>query len=134
VIEAVMLWNEPNNLSHWDFELDPGWRQFSAMARLAGAAVRAERPGLTRVMGGMSPIDPAFVATLAQGGALEEVDAVGVHGFPLDWNHWQLDEWPAKLAEIRAATACPSGSPRWACPASAPRRSRSSGCVAPPSC
>ena len=24
VIEAVMLWNEPNNLSHWDFEIDPG--------------------------------------------------------------------------------------------------------------
>ena len=25
MIEAAMLWNEPNNLSHWDFELDPGW-------------------------------------------------------------------------------------------------------------
>ena len=33
---------------------------------------------------------------------LAEVDAVAVHGFPLDWNHWQIDEWPAKLAEIRA--------------------------------
>ena len=20
-----MLWNEPNNLSHWDYELDPDW-------------------------------------------------------------------------------------------------------------
>jgi beta-xylosidase len=107
VIEAVMLWNEPNNLSHWDFELDPGWRQFSSMIRLAGAAVRAERPRLTRVMGGMSPVDPAFVTTLGQGGALDEVDAIGVHGFPLDWNHWQIDEWPAKLAEIRGATALP---------------------------
>jgi beta-xylosidase len=107
VIEAAMLWNEPNNLSHWDFELDEGWRQFSAMARLAGAAVKAERPKLTRVMGGMSPIDPAFVATLAAGGGLDEVDALAVHGFPLDWNHWQLDEWPAKLAEIRAVTSLP---------------------------
>ena len=42
MIEAVMLWNEPNNLSHWDFQLDPEWRMFSRMARLAGAAVRAE--------------------------------------------------------------------------------------------
>ena len=25
MIEAVMLWNEPNNKSHWDFELDPDW-------------------------------------------------------------------------------------------------------------
>ena len=26
MIEAVMLWNEPNNKSHWDFEIDPDWR------------------------------------------------------------------------------------------------------------
>ena len=24
MVEAVMFWNEPNNMSHWDFELDPG--------------------------------------------------------------------------------------------------------------
>jgi beta-xylosidase len=30
-----------------------------------------------------------------------------VHGFPLDWNHWQIDEWPAQLAIIRGATALP---------------------------
>ena len=40
MIEAVMLWNEPNNLSHWDFELDPEWRTFSEMTRLAADAVR----------------------------------------------------------------------------------------------
>ena len=22
MVEAVMLWNEPNNLSHWDFKID----------------------------------------------------------------------------------------------------------------
>jgi beta-xylosidase len=107
MIEAVMLWNEPNNLSHWDFGLDEGWVRFSEMAALAGAAVRAERPGLTRVMGGISPIDPSFVSRLAHQGALAEVDAVAVHGFPLDWNHWRLDEWPEKLAEIRAVTPLP---------------------------
>jgi beta-xylosidase len=102
-----MLWNEPNNLSHWDFQLDEGWRRFSEMAALAGAAVRAERPGLTRVMGGTSPIDPGFIRRLEAQGALAEVDAVAVHGFPLDWNHWQIDEWPAKLAEIRGVCAKP---------------------------
>ena len=25
MIEAVMLWNEPNNRSHWDTQLDPDW-------------------------------------------------------------------------------------------------------------
>jgi beta-xylosidase len=107
MVEAVMLWNEPNNLSHWDFEIDPGWKTFSDMARAAGQAVAAERPGLTRVMGGISPIDPQFIATLDANGALAHVDVVAVHGFPLDWNHWQIHEWPDRLAEVRAATALP---------------------------
>jgi beta-xylosidase len=107
MIEAVMLWNEPNNLSHWDFALDEGWVRFSEMVALAGAAVRAERSNLTRVLGGISPIDPSFVVGLASQGALAHVDAVAVHGFPLDWNHWQLDQWPEKLAEIRAVTSLP---------------------------
>jgi beta-xylosidase len=107
VIEAVMLWNEPNNLSHWDFGVDPDWRAFARMVRLAGAAVAAERRGLTRVMGGMSPIDASFLALLGANGGLDEVDAVAVHGFPLDWNHWQIGEWPARLAEITAATPKP---------------------------
>ena len=102
-----MIWNEPNNLSHWDFELDPGWNTFGEMVRTAGAAIAAERPGLTKVMGGISPIDPAFVGTLQRTGALDAVDALAVHGFPLDWNHWQIDEWPAKLQEIRAVTDLP---------------------------
>jgi beta-xylosidase len=107
VVEAVMLWNEPNNLSHWDFEIDPQWTIFSKMVAGAAAAIAAERPRLTRVMGGISPIDPAFLQTLEAHGALSCVDVVAVHGFPLDWNHWQIHEWPDKLAEVRAVTDRP---------------------------
>jgi beta-xylosidase len=107
VVEAVMLWNEPNNMSHWDFEIDPQWSIFSRMITAAARAVAAERPGLTRVLGGISPIDPGFLRTLDQHGALAGVEVVAVHGFPLDWNHWQIDEWSAKLAEIRAVTDRP---------------------------
>ncbi len=102
-----MFWNEPNNKSHWDFEIDPQWSTYAAMVRLAGAAVAAERPRLTRVLGGISPIDPAFIANMQQQGALDCVDVVAVHGFPLDWNHWQIGDWPAKLESIRAVTALP---------------------------
>jgi beta-xylosidase len=35
-------------------------------------------------------------------GVVDKLDAVAVHGFPLDWNHWQINEWPDKLAEIKA--------------------------------
>ena len=47
MVEAVMFWNEPNNLSHWDAELDPDWRRFADMTARAAAAVRAESPGTT---------------------------------------------------------------------------------------
>jgi beta-xylosidase len=107
VIEAVKLWNEPNNKSHWDFENDPEWKMFARMATLAGDAVRGENASLTRVLGGMSPIDAGFVLNMKGQGVLDHVDAIAVHGFPLDWNHWQLGEWPARLAEIQALTDLP---------------------------
>jgi len=107
MIEAVMLWNEPNNKSHWDPQIDPDWSKFARMATLAGAAIQAENPQLTRVLGGISPIDPAFIRNMQSHGVLDHVDALAVHGFPLDWNLWQIDEWPQKLAEIRALTTLP---------------------------
>src|SRR5215212_3135554 len=72
VIEAVMFWNEPNNKSHWDFE-----------------------------------IDPVFVTNMRDQGVLDRLNVVAVHGFPLDWNHWQINEWPDRLAEIQAVTDLP---------------------------
>ena len=35
---------------------------------------------------------------------IDAVDVVAVHGFPLDWNHWSIHEWPKKIDEIRAVT------------------------------
>jgi beta-xylosidase len=58
-------------------------------------------------LGGISPIDPLFIANLTGKGALDRIDVVAVHGFPLDWNLWMIDEWPSKLAEIAAAGGLP---------------------------
>ena len=107
MIEAVKIWNEPNNKSHWDPEIDPDFSRYSALAIAAGRAIAAERPGLTRVLGGISPIDPNFILNLASQGVLDAVDAVAVHGFPLDWNLWQIDEWPRQLASIQNVTDLP---------------------------
>ena len=107
MIEAVKLWNEPNNLSHWDFELDQGWEIFARTVHAAAAAIRAERPHLTRVLGGISPIDPGFLRNMAAQGVLDDVDVVAVHGFPLDWNHWTIHEWPDKLREVEEVTSRP---------------------------
>jgi beta-xylosidase len=107
VVEAVMLWNEPNNLSHWDFTIDQGWSMFAGMVNLASDAIRAENSRVRRVLGGISPIDPEFIRTMQRQCVLSHVDVVAVHGFPLDWNHWTIHEWPDKLAEIRAVTDLP---------------------------
>ncbi len=107
MIEAAMIWNEPNNKSHWDPEIDPDWKLFSDMVIVAGQAIKAESSHLPRVLGGISPIDPGFIKKLEGHGALDHLDVVAIHGFPLDWNLWQIHEWPAKVDEIRAVTDKP---------------------------
>jgi beta-xylosidase len=107
MVEAVMFWNEPNNMSHWDFELDPGWTIFGSMIAAAADATAAAQPALTRVLGGISPIDPGFIRTLQRLNCLANIDVLAVHGFPLDWNHWTVHEWPGKLEEMRGVTTLP---------------------------
>ena len=107
MIEAVMLWNEPNNKSHWDFEIDKGWKIFAEMAKAAADAVAAENPRLPKFLGGISPIDPNFILNMAGQGVLDRVNGIAIHGFPLDWNHWSIHEWPCKVAEIRRVTDLP---------------------------
>lgn len=107
MIEAAKIWNEPNNKSHWDLLIDPDWAMFADLALAAGKAIRSAHPTLTRVLGGISPIDPSFMRNMQARGVLDHVDAVAVHGFPLDWNLWQIAEWPAKLEEIKAVTSLP---------------------------
>jgi beta-xylosidase len=107
MIEAAKIWNEPNNKSHWDIQLDPDWARFAETAIATGKAIRSAHSSLPRVLGGISPIDPAFISNMQARGVLDHVDAIAIHGFPLDWNLWRIDEWPAKLAEIQALVALP---------------------------
>ncbi len=107
MIDSIKFWNEPNNKSHWDILADPEWKQYAQMTSLAAARVRELCPELTLVLGGMSPIDPLFLTLLAAHGVLDLMDVVAVHGFPLDWNHWRLDDWPRKIEEIEAVTSLP---------------------------
>src|SRR3546814_2689584 len=79
MIEAAKIWNEPNNKSHWDPEIDPEWSLFAEMAKLTGDAMADAAPGLTRVLGGISPIDPAFIQRLANMGVLDCVDRSEEH-------------------------------------------------------
>ena len=110
VFEYVELWNEPNNLSDWDWKLDPHWDAFS---ELVGAAAHwARRRGKKTVLGGMSPFDPNWLELMGSRRVLEQIDVVGIHGFPgtweVEWDGWEetveraretLDAW-APQAEV----------------------------------
>ena len=65
MVEAVMLWNEPNNLSHWDFKIDPGVEvvRRDVHWRPRGRFVQSIR-NLKIMLGGISPIDPHFIELL----------------------------------------------------------------------
>ena len=109
MVEGIVLWNEPNNLSHWNFHLDPEWGRFAEMVSQSAGAIRSVNPALPIILGGVSSCDCDFLRLMERRGVMEHVDAIGVHGFPLDWNHWQLDEWPDRIAEAESVT----GKPVW---------------------
>lgn len=109
MVEAIVLWNEPNNLSHWNFGLDPGWMRYAEMVKLGSLAIRKVNPELPVVLGGVSSCDCDFLRLMASLGVMDHVDVVGVHGFPLDWNHWQIEDWPDRVAEAHEVT----GKPVW---------------------
>lgn len=100
MLKSIKIWNEPNNASHWDLELDRRWTMFSELLQHGVAGIRRHSE-LPVVLGGTSPIDPGFIRLLEGRGALEGVDVLAVHGFPLDWNLWPLEEWPGRIAAIR---------------------------------
>jgi len=110
MIDSVMFWNEPNNKSHWDFEIDPEWEVFAEMVSIASHKVKKISPGLLTVLGGISPIDARFIKRLDGYNALDAINVLAVHGFPLDWDHWQIHDWPSRIAEIREVA---KGRPVW---------------------
>ena len=60
------------------------------------------------MLGGVSSGDSDFLRLMRSYGVLNHVNAVAIHGFPLDWNHWQLNDWPAKISEAEQVSG-PTG-------------------------
>ncbi len=102
----VELWNEPNNYIEWDWTLDPEWGIFAEM--IGGAAARVAALGGRSVLGGMSPFDPNWLRLMFERGALENVDVIGVHGFPGTWEAvW--DGWSAHIERVREVVEAHGG-------------------------
>src|SRR3954453_9625684 len=100
MIEAGMIWNDPNNKAHADQEIDPEWSIFPDMAIQAADAIRTANPEVKRVLGGMSPIDPFWFERMKGNGVIDAVDLLALHGLPLDAIQWPIKEKPQPIADI----------------------------------
>lgn len=96
--EWVELWNEPNNKVEYDFTLDYSWNKFSKMIDMA--AYWAKQKEKKTLLGGMSPIDPNWLQMMAEHGTLDNIDAVGIHGFP-DVFDQQWQGWPENIRQVK---------------------------------
>ena len=93
MLEAAMLWNEPNNKSHWDPELDPDWSIFSTTVIEAANRVmsRAVSPPISDFfraaherLGVRFALGAAVVEILEAGGRVTGVATADGQHFPAD--------------------------------------------------
>ncbi|MDF2095355.1 SDR family NAD(P)-dependent oxidoreductase [Aquibaculum arenosum] len=95
------LWNEPNNLLDWDWRADRGWHQFCEM--IVAAAHWTEHRSWKAVLGGPGPFDIEWLKMVGRQGVLEQVSAVGIHGFPGTWDSetgiWT--GWETQITQLR---------------------------------
>jgi CDP-paratose 2-epimerase len=94
----VELWNEPNNRSEYDYTVDVNWNIFCEMISMS--SYWAKQLGKRTALGGMSPMDPNWLDMMAARGALTNIDAVGIHGFPGSFDPGELD-WNTKVDQVR---------------------------------
>lgn len=99
--EYVELWNEPNNLLDWDWREDTDYLLFCEM--VGGAAYWVRQRGWKPVLGGPCPFDAHWLDLMGERGVLQQVSAVGLHGFPGTWDSdaagWS--GWDLHVAEAR---------------------------------
>ncbi|MCB8821959.1 NAD-dependent epimerase/dehydratase family protein [Microvirga rosea] len=100
-VDAVKLWNEPNNLLDWDWRVDPDWHLFCEMIGAAG--YWAQERGFRTILGGPCPFDTNWLRLMGERGVLDVMSAVGLHGFPGTWDseaaNW--DGWDRQIASTR---------------------------------
>jgi len=96
--ENVELWNEPNNLSEYDFTLDHDWEKFCEM--MGAAAFWMKKLGKKTVLGGMSPVDPNWLRLMYSRGLMEYIDVIGIHHFPGVFDT-RSENWPSTVKKVK---------------------------------
>lgn len=83
------LWNDPSNINHWDWRLDPDWNIFCEM--ISKAAYWARQRGKRTVLAGVSPHNFSWLRLLCDRQVLEQIDVIGVRCYPGTWEHESED-------------------------------------------
>ena len=107
--EYLELWNEPNNLSEWDWTLDPHWTKFGEM--IGAAAYWARQRGKKTVLGGMSPIDGHWLCRMFELGVMERV----LHGGlpPIESGDWRTGDQRYYVSDTRKFYRAAGWTPRY---------------------
>jgi large repetitive protein len=75
------VWNEPNTSLFW--KPGPNATQFAALLKAAYAAIKAEDPSATIVLGGLAGFDRTFLDGVRAAGAWASFDALGIHTYTI---------------------------------------------------
>lgn len=125
------LWNEPNNRYKWEFaRFDPDWRKFGEM--ITPAAHWARHRGVPTVLGGIIPVDPAWLALMKRWGVVQHIDVVAIHAFPGMWwsdapNWDRQHEWHGWRSKVEGIARHCEGRPVWVTETGLATLDRSSG-------
>lgn len=96
----VQIWNEPNNTSFWNCDLDPNAELF---ARMASEAVDvAHALGKKAALGGLSPYEPEWLTLVYEHGLLSKCDAVGINYSPSSTEGRRFFGWDIVIKTARA--------------------------------
>jgi hypothetical protein len=77
--EYVEFLNEPHLKQEWNVDLDPDWRIYEAMIKMASQS--AKKHGKKTVLGGPTAHHLDWLVARAKQGVLENIDVVGIHAF-----------------------------------------------------
>lgn len=73
------IWNEPNTSIFW--KPAPNAAAYASLLKAAYAAIKAEDPTATVVLGGLAGFDKAFLDGIRSAGAWASFDALGIHTY-----------------------------------------------------
>lgn len=108
-VKVWEIWNEPNLATFW--KPAPSATAYTAMLKAAYAAIKAEDPRATVLIGGLAAADLAFLKGISAAGGWSSFDAVAIHTYVAPQPESSMI--PSWLANTKAYVASKGAKPIW---------------------